>query len=177
MMFNFGGFRKSKFGIVTFVFFASQAMASNTGEITISGEIYEASCQVTSASMAIVLDEILKSRVVAQQAFGSTSHRIEIRNCPSNVNPEFRFSANNLQQIYSSSKGILNNLETSNKAEGVYVQLRDKSGVEIDFAGFKEELEGGSNTIVISAAYYVDAVSGVTAGGVSSAINYEIHYP
>lgn len=177
MMFNLGGFRKSKFGIVMFVFFASQAMASNAGEITISGEVYEASCQVTPASKIIVLDEILKSRMAAQRASGSTLHQIEIQGCPSNVNPEFRFSADNVTQIYNSSRGLLNNLEVTDKAEGVYVQLKDERGVEINFAGFKKELEEGDNTIVISAAYYVNAVSEVTAGGVSSAINYEIHYP
>lgn len=174
-MFNFGGFRKSKFGIVMLVFFASQTMASS-GTISITGQIYEASCRVTAVSKSISLDEILKSSIVSVGAFGEKRHSIVIENCPGNVTPEFTFSTSNSSQIHESSIGLLSNSEVSDPATGVYVQLQDSNGRPINLASFSQELEEGENTINITTAYYAEDSAKVTAGGVSSSINYQINY-
>ncbi|MGR1225264.1 fimbrial protein [Aeromonas veronii] len=174
MKFNYGRAIESKFGIFMFVFFASQAMASS-GVITITGRVYEASCKVTQDSKKIVLDNILRSSLDANDSFGQKEHSIVIESCPEHVLPVFKFSTD-LGQAHDVDKGLLNN-SAAHGAAGVYVQLQESNGTAIDFKNFKHSLSGGSNTIRIKAAYYVTDPKKVTVGAVNSSINYQIDYP
>lgn len=174
MKFNYGRAIESKFGIFMFVFFASQAMASN-GTITITGQVYEASCKVTQGSKNISLRNILKGELNAKSSFGHKDHSIVIESCPANVTPVFKFSAAGAQ-VHDLVNGLLNN-SAPHGAAGVYVQLQQSSGTAIDFNSFTHSLNSGNNTINIKAAYYVPDSQKVTVGAVNSSINYQIDYP
>lgn len=177
MKFNYGRAIESKFGIFMFVFFASQAMASR-GVITITGRVYEASCKVTQDSKKIVLDNILRGSLNANNSFGHKEHSIVIESCPEHVLPVFKFSTD-MGQVHDGDKGLLNNSAANgaNGAAGVYVQLQKPNGAAIDFNNFTHSLNSGSNTIRIKAAYYVTDLQKVTVGAVNSSINYQIDYP
>jgi type 1 fimbria pilin len=172
MMFSFENINESKFGIVMLTFCTSQAMASS-GVITISGQVYEASCQVSTASNNIKLDSILKTNINGKGSFGDKAHSILVTGCPSNVTPTFKFSENAPALIYNSTSGLLVN---SGNAEGVYVQLKEGNGEEINITTFSHTLAAGDNNIPIKVAYYAESVDAVKIGSVSASINYEINY-
>ncbi|MEM0553466.1 MULTISPECIES: fimbrial protein [Aeromonas] len=174
MKFNYGRAIESKFGIFMFVFFASQAMASE-GTIKITGRVYEASCKVTQDSKNIVLRNILRGELNAKGSFGQKNHSIVIESCPDNVTPVFKFSTAG-GQVHDVVNGLLNN-SGLHGAAGVYVQLQQSSGTAIDFNNFTHSLSSGNNTINIKAAYYVPDAQKVTVGAVNSSINYQIDYP
>lgn len=162
---------------------ASGAFAAD-GTITITGQVVDASCDVSVngnvGDATVVLPSVSKIALAnAGDVSGSTPVSLSLSGCPAAGSVRAYFEAQNVDQ----ATGNLKNNASGTPATNVQVQVTDSSGAEIDlrdntnnnFVDFTDDGDGNGTANLDYAVQYV-ATGAATAGAIDTALVYSLDY-
>lgn len=169
-----------KTNILTFAIIASLSAASvhaADGTINFNGTITDDTCDISTASKT----QTVNLGTIGSNSFATTGtpsaatgFTVVMTNCPathSNVSVKFDGTPD------GGNPAVLALTDTTTKATGVGIQLRDADGTVLPlFADSKPvPINSGNATLNFSAAY-VSTAATVTAGDANSTANFTVNY-
>lgn len=164
--------------------FVPGANAASDGTITINGLVLGTTCTINggTSSFTVTLPTV-KTTDFASNVAGKTKFDLTLTNCPTGAdfNPAVQLSTTFSGTTIDTTAGLLKDTSTDN---GVAIELLDDTSTKVDLtkttaAGQSSEkalVNGSGNATLSYYAQYRQTGASVTAGRVTTTVDYTINY-